>query len=274
MGDNSAGQALLKQAKLLGASFNQAAVTHLTVGYGMHQGSAKADTSAMNDQAAPLAALFTAASGMVSNASLDAARADAQARQTQTGDDKLPHTTDPVIAISAKAGLAAVAGQNLQFANGESVSIMSGQDSQFIGGNQLRIHTGQAIGMLGGAVKPGEADTGLQIIAAQQPVEFQAQADQLKVQANDMIDVISANAHIDWAAAKWIKLSTAGGASILIKDGNITVSCPGKITVKASEKKFSGPTRISYPLPQLPRSICIECLKKSLAAGLAFTTTA
>jgi len=44
---------------------------------------------------------------------------------------------------------------------------MSGQDTQFVTGGQMRIHSGQAIGMLGGAVKAGEDNIGLQLIAAQ-----------------------------------------------------------------------------------------------------------
>jgi uncharacterized protein (DUF2345 family) len=136
----------------------------------------------------------------------------------------------------------------------------------------MRVHTGQAIGVLGGAVKAGEGNVGLQLIAAKDAIDFQAQADELKVQARDEINVISANAYIDWAAAKRISLSTAGGANITIEGGNITVQCPGKILVHAGKKSFTGPERISFSMPALPRSICVECLRKSLAAGPAFTT--
>jgi uncharacterized protein (DUF2345 family) len=135
----------------------------------------------------------------------------------------------------------------------------------------MRVHTGQAIGMLGGAVKPGEGGIGLQMIAAKDAIDIQAQADELKIQARDEVNVVSANAHIDWAAAKSISLSTAGGANITIAGGNITVQCPGKITVHAGKKSFSGPERLSYSVPALPRSICVACLRKSLAAGPAFT---
>jgi uncharacterized protein (DUF2345 family) len=90
------------------------------------------------------------------------------------------------------------------------------------------------------------------------------------VHARDEVNVISANAHIDWAAAKRISLSTAGGANITIEGGNITVQCPGKIVVHAGKKSFTGPTTHSYPLPALPMSICVECLKKARSAGSPF----
>jgi uncharacterized protein (DUF2345 family) len=165
-----------------------------------------------------------------------------------------------------------VAGQDIQLANGETVSVTSGGDSQFISGGQMRVHSGQAIGVLAGAVNAGEGNVGLQLIAAKDAIDYQAQADQIKVQARDEINVISANAHIDWAAAKSISLSTAGGANITITGGNITVQCPGKILVRAGMKKFSSPDRMNYPMPGLPRSICVACLKKSLAAAPAFTS--
>jgi uncharacterized protein (DUF2345 family) len=179
--------------------------------------------------------------------------------------------SDSIIAIAARDGFGANAGQSLQLANGETVTLMSGQDTQFVTGGKMRLHTGQAIGVLGGVVKAGEGNTGLQLIAAKDAIDIQAQGDELKVQARDDLNVVSANAHIDWAAAKSISLSTAGGANITIDGGNITVQCPGKITIHAGKKSFAGPEKLAYSMPALPRSICVACLKKSLAAGPAFT---
>ncbi len=121
-------------------------------------------------------------------------------------------------------------------------------------------------------MKAGDNNVGLQLIVGKGAIDYQAQADELKVQARDEINVISANAHIDWVAAKSISLSTAGGANITITGGNITVQCPGKLMVRAGMKKFNDAHKLNYPMPALPRSICVECLKKSLAAAPAFTS--
>jgi uncharacterized protein (DUF2345 family) len=98
----------------------------------------------------------------------------------------------------------------------------------------------------------------------------QAQNDVLNVQARDEVNIISANAHIDWAAAKSISLSTAGGANITITGGNITVQCPGKIMIHAGKKSFTGPEKVDYPLPALPTSVCKACLLAALRAGSPF----
>jgi len=252
-GDNSAGMALLKQACTLAASFSQAATTHQPVALASHIGSTKTNASALNDQAAPLQALYTAASGMLDPASLPQAQSDAAQRSTAASDGKLPHSTDAVLGIAARGGLGVVAGQNIQLNNAETTSLMSGQDSQFATGSQLRVHTGQAIGVLAGAVKAGSNNSGLQLIAAKDDIDIQAQAGELKVQAKGQVDVVSANAHIDWAAAKRIRIANAAGASITIEGGNITTTAPGQITVHASQKVFEGPGNVSYPLPVLPK---------------------
>ncbi|WP_338682095.1 type VI secretion system Vgr family protein [Janthinobacterium sp. TB1-E2] len=247
-GDNAGGMALLKQAVLLGDTFSQAAQTHQTVAYASHVGASAANASELDEQAAPLKAMQASVAGM---------------------HEQLPHTKDSLIAIAARADLGLIAGQDLQLANGESVILMSGQDTQWSSGGQWRLHTGQAIGMLGGAMKAGEGDAGVQLIAAQGTIDVQAQGDTLRLQARDEVNVISANAHVDWAALKSIRLSTAGGANITIEGGNITIQCPGKITVFAGKKSFIGPTRAPYVMPPLPSSTCKSCILSAMQQGAA-----
>lgn len=269
-GENAAGMGQLNQAVKLAEAMHKAASAHQAVGLAAHAGAMKANASQLDDKAAPLKAMLTAVSGAVDSSALEKANADAAAKKSSQGGKAIPHVTDPIIGISAKDGLGMIAGQGVQLANGETVSMLSGQDTQLVSGGQMRLHTGQAIGVLGGAVKPGEGQLGLQLIAAQDAVEIQAQADQLKVQARDEVNVVSANAHIDWAAAKSISLSTVGGANITISGGNITVQCPGKITVNAGKKRFDSPDRMDYGFPSLPRSVCIECLAKRANQRSAF----
>lgn len=253
-GDNVAGIALLKQAVKIAEVFDTAATTHQTVALAAHAGARRQGQSMLDDQAAPLPGLLKALSGLVASQSMDAARSDARSKNTKAGSEKLPQTTDPIIGIAAKAGLGVHAAHSLQVANGEGVTLMSGQDTQFVAGNQMRVQSKQAIGILGGVVKAGENNTGLQMIAARDAINLQAQSDTLAVVARDQVSIMSANAHIDWAAAKRISLSTAGGANITIDGGNITIQCPGKIAILAGKKSFSGPGHLNYPLPRPPRS--------------------
>ena len=181
------------------------------------------------------------------------------------------HTAEPVVTVVAKAGLALAAGQDVQLAAGETVTLASGADTHWAVGGALRVHTGQAIGVLAGAVQPGgqAAGTGLTLAAAQGEIDVQAQAGTLQVAAKNDLSVRSATAHIDWAAATRIGLSTAGGAHVTIEGGGITVQCPGTIAIRAGKKSFVGPGRVGYAMPSLPGQVCVECLLKARAQGSA-----
>jgi uncharacterized protein (DUF2345 family) len=255
-GDNAAGMALLKQATTLAEAFSKAAGTHQTTRLAADVGSHKAGQSALSDKLAPMKALHQAASGMVGADTVSAAQGDAGKKSTQASDGKVPHTTDPIIAIAAKAGLTTVAGQDVQWASGEVIALQAGQDTHLASGAQMRVHTGQSLGILAGAVQAGEGakGTGLTMIAGQGPVQLQAQAGCAEIAAKNLVNVQSANAHIDWAAAKKITLTTSGGAQIVIEAAGITVQGPGKITVKAATRSFVGEARESYAMPRLPRS--------------------
>ena len=252
-GEFSAGQALLKQAGLMGQSLSQAAHTHQSVSLAAHEGAQQAGQSQIDDKAAPLKALYTAASGMVSGSELEAARQDAANKHIHTPPDKLPHSSDPILGMAAKGGLGMTAGGSIQFSNQETLSWMSGEDTNFAVGNQLHVHSGQAIGVTAGVSQPGAGDSGIQLIAAQGPIEMQAQSNTLALRAQGSMKLTSAQAHIDMAAAKSIKIGVAGGAYIKIEGGNIDFHCPGTIRIQAGQKSLSGPDNKSFPLVAFPK---------------------
>ena len=65
-------------------------------------------------------------------------------------------------------------------------------------------------------------------------------------------------------------LATAGGASIVIEGGQLTVQCPGTLTIKAGKKSMVGPGTLSWPMPQMPASVCVSCLLAARASASAF----
>ncbi|AXV83800.1 type VI secretion system Vgr family protein [Ralstonia solanacearum] len=241
-GDNAAGIALIKQAKQLTSSLSQGAATHQT-----------AALSTGKDDNTPLARQEKAASGMVDGKALDAAKQDASSGSTAT-QGKVPHQGEAMVQLAGRAGLLAVAGQDLQFANGESIALASGQDTNLAVGKQARVHAGQGIGVAAGLSKAGDNNIGLQLTAGQDHIDVQAQHDVLKLMAKGDLKLVSANLNVDFAGAKRIRIATAAGASITLEGGNITVECPGPITYKAAQRSFGGPVNQSYPLPAFPQS--------------------
>lgn len=269
-GDNAAGIALAKQMQQLASTFHQAASTHQTVGLAAAIGSSKANQCALDDKLAPAAALTKSLSGTVSNTSLPNAVSDAQDKNTRTGQDKVPHMADPNIVILGKAGVGLTAGLDLHLSSEDTTTIASGQDTHFAVGGQARVHTGQAIGILAGAIQPGSeaAGKGLTVIAAQGPIDLQAQAGSAQVAAKGTLELKTARGIVNLSAAKKITLAVSGGASITIEGGSLTVQCPGKITVQAGQKSMVGPATAETPAPDMPTSnFCLTCFLRAAKAA-------
>lgn len=263
-GDNAAGVALLKQAQGFAETFSRAAQLHQTVRMVAAEGSKTlndADAqSTLDDGLAPLAAMLKKASGMVG--ALDG--------EEDGAGEKIPHMTAPLVTVAAQAGLGMTAADGMHVAAGEVAHFASGRDMHVAVGEAMTVHSGQAIGLLAGAVGAGEGGAGIKLYAGQGDVDLQAQNDAMTFAAKELVKLVSANSHIDFAAAKSIELCTEGGASLRIEGGNITFACPGTISIKASSKSFTGPTRMNYGMPKFPRSVCKECLLKAMQVGSPF----
>ncbi|WP_345532315.1 type VI secretion system Vgr family protein [Viridibacterium curvum] len=252
-GDATAAIALFKQASELTRNTSQIATTHKTVAVASAQGSAGGNQSALDKEKAPLPAQHRAASGVLAN-TFDAALSDAGDKSTAANKDKIPHSTDALLTLAAKGGLGMVAGQSLQWAAGETLTWASGQDSNYALASHLRIHTGQALGVLSSAKGEGH----LKAIAASGPVLAQAQADVMTLAAKEQLKMVSVSGKLDMASPKKIHLAVAGGSAITIEGGNITVQCPGVLTVHASSKSFGGGANVDAVLPAMPRSALPE----------------
>jgi type VI secretion system secreted protein VgrG len=263
-GENSPGIALLKQAQGFADTFNRAALTHQTVQFIASEGhklNGEQSQSRLDDENAPIAAMRKVISGQVS----------AQDGSEDGEGSKIPHSHAPVVTVAAQAGIGITASDGLHIAAGEVAHFASGRDTHIAAGEALTMHSGQALGILAGAVGAGDGNSGIKLYAGEGDIDMQAQSDTMTFAAKELVKLISANSHIDFAAAKSITLCTAEGASLTIEGGNITFACPGTISVKASTKTFTRPTSMNYPLSSFPRSICKECLKKALATGQVFS---
>ncbi len=124
--------------------------------------------------------------------------------------------------------------------------------------------------MAAGLSKAGDGNIGLQLTAGQDNLDVQAQHDVLGLLSKDDLKLVSANLHVDFAAAKRIRLATAAGASITLEGGNIIVETPGRITYKAAQRSFAGPVTQSYPLPVFPQGVCVECVLRAMSKQHAF----
>lgn len=256
-GDAAAPLALAGQADIMAQSFDGVIGAHQGVRLASARGTTSEGASRLDGERAPLAAMTHAVSGTVAGEALGGAAGDASAKHTEVVDGKVPHLTDPLVLMAGRAGLTQAAGRNLQVAAGELVHWSSGQDHNLAVIGSLRVHTGQALGIVAG-VQQGGAESGLDLIAGTGDVDVLSQHDVLTVQAQQDLRMVSANAGIEYASPKRIRIANAAGASIVIEGGNITVTAPGRIDVKTGNKQFAGPTQMPYPFPQF--TVCKTCI--------------
>ncbi|HYD59782.1 MAG TPA: DUF2345 domain-containing protein, partial [Noviherbaspirillum sp.] len=114
------------------------------------------------------------------------------------------------------------------------------------------------------------AKAGIKLFAGKGRVQIQAQDDEIEAIAKKDIKITSVDGHVDITAPNTIRL-TGGNSRIEISNGQITLKTPGPVNIHGSVKNLTGPASVTPNLPMLPKSVCIECLKKSAASGVPFT---
>ncbi|MFC3531103.1 DUF2345 domain-containing protein, partial [Vogesella facilis] len=157
----------------------------------------------------------------------------------------------PLLILSAPAGLVASTGNALTLAAGTNIDQVAQRDLNQTSGRRWLHNVGQHISLFVAGVKDRVT---LKLIAAKGKVQLQAQSDAMELTADKDITITSCKDKIHIAAAKEILLNVGGGAYIRIAGGNIEVHCPGTVSVKGAEHDLSGPDSLSISPPLLPSS--------------------
>jgi type VI secretion system secreted protein VgrG len=123
--------ALLKRLKVLAETFSKSASTHQTT----------------NLPAFPYEQALKAVSTMVEAKTIDDASGDAAEFNINTGsasDAKVPHAGGTPVTLSARAGSASVAGQDIVLNVGNQLTTASGERTELATGGTYRLHSDQA----------------------------------------------------------------------------------------------------------------------------------
>ncbi|OWB28829.1 type VI secretion system Vgr family protein [Xanthomonas oryzae pv. oryzicola] len=244
-GDVSGLLSQLGQQRSLAKTLDKAAEQHLTLPLAAERGVQQPGQSRLDGTAAPLQAIEQSFATTVSGESVERGLADAPSRSK---DNAIPHTADAMLGIGSQDSLGMIAGQDLHWSAGETLTVGSGQDLSLAIAKQVRLHSQQGISWLAGASK---ADAlGLGVIAGKDNLDMQAQHDAMAFRARDALTVGAVHANVDVTAAKSIHLSVSGGASITIDGGQIVWECPGNLTVYAQKLQFLGPAQMHPKFPQ------------------------
>ncbi|MCX9154502.1 type VI secretion system tip protein VgrG [Niveibacterium sp. 24ML] len=104
-------------------------------------------------------------------------------------------------------------------------------------------------------------DTGIKLHAAAGKVTAHAHDNIATVAAQKQVTVASTHASIQVSAKSHVQL-TAAGAAIQIKGGNITLTAPGSVKFKASQKNLTGPASASSSASLAKGDAALERLQR------------
>ncbi|KAF1016774.1 MAG: Actin cross-linking toxin VgrG1 [Stenotrophomonas maltophilia] len=260
--------ALLTQLQTLGERFSQAARTHQTSPLALQDGAGAMGRSRQVPDRAPVPALHAIVATTVVGGDFAGARDQALEHRADSGQERVPHSGDPVLGLAAPQGVVQVGGQALHWSAGEGLMLASGQHSDASVMGRARLHAGQALEVLAAVVENGAAAaTALSAVAGSGELDIRAQVDAIQIQARQALRAASGQAALEVAASKAVHIATAGGASVTLAGGQIIINAPGTITVHAQRKSFVGPAQRDYPLPQVPRSSCRSCILDAMRQG-------
>ncbi|MDN0084095.1 DUF2345 domain-containing protein, partial [Crenobacter sp. SG2305] len=157
----------------------------------------------------------------------------------------------PLLILSAPAGIASVTEQSHTVAAGTNLDLVAQRDTNQTSGRRWIHNVGQHLSLFVAGVKDQIA---MKLIAAKGKVQVQAQSDSVEITGDKDVQITSCKERVTIAAKDEILL-TSGGGYIRLKGGNIEVHCPGTVSVKGAEHVLSGPDRMTVAHPAFPDSI-------------------
>ncbi|WP_420996758.1 type VI secretion system Vgr family protein [Cupriavidus sp. 30B13] len=143
----------------------------------------------------------------------------------------------PVIALSAPAGIAAGTPRSIALGAGEHLDGAAQQNVQLSAGERVVINAGTGLGTF---AQSGD----MRHIAHQGELLLQAQHNTIRVEADQSVEIAASDEHVQISADEHITL-LCGGAYIRMQGGNIELGMPGKFTAKAAKHTLTGPASMS-----------------------------
>jgi type VI secretion system secreted protein VgrG len=168
---------------------------------------------------------------------------------------------EPTLLMSAPKGIAAVTPETALLHTGKGLYLQSLGEVNLSAAQRYSVNASQAVSIL--AHKEG-----MRLVSAKGPLAVESHADTLSLTSMKDVTVQSTQGHLQLTAKNGITLACGGAYIKLTPQGEINVHGPGLLSLKG-QHKLQGPASEDYPLPELPSSVCKECLKKAqrLAQG-------
>lgn len=179
---------------------------------------------------------------------------------------KASYLNDPVLLMSAPEGISMVTPKSTLLQSGAGLYLQSASDVTVTSGYRLSVNTSQAISLLA-------QREGMRMVSAKGPLAIESHGDTLSLTSLQDVTVQSTQGHVQLTAKNGITLGCGGAYIRLTPQGEIEIHGPGLLSLKG-QHKMQGPTSQDFPLPDLPTSICKDCLKRALELAQGFVPRA
>lgn len=180
-------------------------------------------------------------------------------RQLQTDAKNLQASA---ILLSAPKGIGAVTPASMLLKSGKALYLQSDEELNLAATKRLSVNAKQSISMLA-------QQEGMRLVSGKGPLEIESHGDVLGLTALQDITVQSVQGHLQLTAKNGITLGCGGAYIRITAQGEIHIHGPSLLSFKG-QHRYNPPTSENFPLPELPGSVCKECLKKAQAAAQGF----
>ncbi|MEA1148432.1 type VI secretion system tip protein VgrG [Klebsiella pneumoniae] len=168
----------------------------------------------------------------------------------------------PTLLMSAPQGIAAVTPETTLLHSGNGLYLQSLGEVNITTAQRCSLNASQAISLLA-------QQEGMRLVSAKGPLEVESHGEILSLTALKDITVQSTQGHLQLTAKNGITLGCGGAYIRLTPQGEVQIHGPGVISLKG-QHDLQGPVSEAFPLPELPASVCKECLKKAQALAQGF----
>ncbi|HDZ2605599.1 TPA: type VI secretion system tip protein VgrG [Klebsiella pneumoniae] len=168
----------------------------------------------------------------------------------------------PTLLMSAPQGIAAVTPETTLLHSGNGLYLQSLGEVNITTAQRCSLNASQAISLLA-------QQEGMRLVSAKGPLQVESHGDILSLTALKDITVQSTLGHLQLTAKNGITLGCGGAYIRLTPQGEVQIHGPGVISLKG-QHDLQGPVSEAFPLPELPASVCKECLKKAQALAQGF----
>lgn len=155
--------------------------------------------------------------------------------------------------LSAPDGIAAVTPEGMLLNSGKGLYLQSQGEVNLASAQRLSANATKGISLLA-------QQEGMRLVSAKGPLEVESHADTLSLTSLKDITVQSTQGHLQLTAKNGITIGCGGAYIKLTPQGDIEIHGPGLISLKG-QHDWQGPASEDFPAPDLPSSVCKECLK-------------